>query len=99
MKYDTERISKLSQELCTYEFFEQHRTGVMEDPHMSGIVLFTIEECSEVDAWILSETNNIGRHGLMHKRNSWESPNVRYRKKQSKSNTDDTKVQEETSSN
>jgi len=98
MQYNKETISKLSQELATYEFFEQHGSGTMEDPILTGKLLFTIEECTEIDAWVLSESTNIGAHGLIHLRSSWGSPMIKYRVKQSKPNTNDTTIQKETSS-
>ena len=79
MRYDLGRISNLSQDVERYDIFLQFGTGVMEDPYWGGDILMTLD-CSEIDAWIISESMNIQTYGVISKRSSWESPTIAYRK-------------------
>ena len=80
--YNLDSISKMSLEVEKYEIFQQFGHGVMESPLKSGEVI-RILECSEIDAWIISESMNIQMWGIISKRSSWEAPTFRYRKARS----------------
>lgn len=74
-----ESIARRSLVVGMYDIYIEHGTGVMEDPYIEGDILRTIE-CSEFDAFIISEAMNIEKYGIISKRSSWESPMFRYRK-------------------
>ena len=74
-------IAELSTDVGTYELFELHGTGVMEDPFHDGKVLRTLE-CSQIEAWAIAQSMNFELYGTISKRSSWESPKVAFRKKE-----------------
>jgi hypothetical protein len=76
--YDLEQICKMSLEIKTYEIYKQYGNGVIEAPYKEGEVIGTLE-CSEFDAFIISESMNINTWGIISKRNSWESFMFRYK--------------------
>lgn len=79
MNYDLESICKKdTTKLGVFRLYEEHGTGVMEDPNYDGR---TVREYTgtEFEAFVVSAAMNIDRHGSMLTRSSWESPNVRYK--------------------
>ena len=82
MMYNLNNISRMSLSVEKYEIFQQFGHGVMESHHRDGEVIRTLE-CSEIDAWIISESMNIQMWGIISKRSSWEEPTFRYRKARS----------------
>jgi len=79
MEYCKESINDLSQEVATYEIFLEYEHGVVESPFKKGKILRALK-CSQLDAWIISESMNIERNGIISERDSWEGPRVCYRK-------------------
>jgi hypothetical protein len=79
MQYNKKFINNLSEEIDIYQIYEQHGCGVVESPYYDGKIIRTIR-CSEFDAWIISESMNIEKYGIISKRDSWESPTYQYRR-------------------
>jgi hypothetical protein len=62
MMYNLNSISKMSLNVEKYEIFQQFGHGVMESHYRDGEVIRTLE-CSEFDAYIISENMNIEMWG------------------------------------
>lgn len=80
MTYDPIFISNLSQDIDTYEVFLRSGHGTQENNFVDGEVI-AVYKCSELDVWILTESANISKHGIISKRNSFEESIITYRKK------------------
>ena len=80
MNEAAKKISEKSLKVEEYEIYQQFGHGTMESNHRAGDVVRTLE-CTEIDAWIISEAMNIQMWGIISKRSSWEEPMFRYRKK------------------
>ena len=72
-------LGDLSNEMGTYQLFWSSGFGTKESPRQGEKIIRTIE-CSYMDAFIIANYMNIEKHGFMHKRTSWESPLVDFRK-------------------
>jgi hypothetical protein len=71
-KMDTNKIER-------YDIYKLYGFGVVEAPYRDGETVRTLE-CSEFDAWIISESMNIMLYGVISKRSSWEEPVFSYKK-------------------
>ncbi len=79
MDYNPYAIARLdTKEIKNWIIYDQHGHGTMESNHYDGDTLIVIEG-SEMDAWIISESINIERYGIISKRTSWESPMVQFK--------------------
>ena len=77
MIYNTNAISKMSNEVSTYNIILKSGTGVQEDPHKVVRIVQTIE-CSEIEAWAICTAKNFELYGTISKTTSWESPKYSY---------------------
>jgi hypothetical protein len=78
--YNTKAISELNQDIFEYEIYRKFGHGTVESPYTNDKVI-RILECSEVEAWIISESMNISIWGPANLRNGWEEPTFNYRKR------------------
>lgn len=70
MKYNKSWILSLDDEkIEKFAIFENHGFGVVEAPHEEGKTIKMVE-CTEFDAWVISEAMNIALNGTIAKRSS-----------------------------
>lgn len=72
------KLEDLSNEIKMYKIYQEEGCGVQEAPNYEGKTL-KVMEGTEQDLWIVTQAMNIELHGILNKRNSWETPYITYK--------------------